>query len=168
MTPAPAPLPPEWVDRIIMRLQAHYGAEAYSDADRLAWGRGLASLSAHPSRIKDVLASLEPMPPDIEQFLALCMPPPKAATVQPKPRQAVPVGLAWAYGLKAREEAGHKLTAYLRYCWRHALKKAQAATLDDDADMIVEDRKLALTKQTEEQFKNRLQESLDNHESRVL
>jgi hypothetical protein len=142
------PMQADWVDAIFVRLGLAYGARFLAqyegmppDAVKTSWAHTLDGIGSRG--IAHALAHLNPdYPPNAMQFRALCMaapgladttkrlegPAPTAATVARVARAAEVLRKpkdprAWAHALKAREEAGEKLSQVQREAWRTALNR---------------------------------------------
>lgn len=137
-------LPDSWVESIFARLAVRYGAtwlRLWEGIDMAAvkadWAESLAGMSGES--IKHALACLPTdRPPTVGQFKALCL----GCPVDPTPRLPAPlakresidrakeIGIKvgavdpkrWAHLLRAREQAGDRLTQFQRDAWREALR----------------------------------------------
>lgn len=143
---------PAWIAAIFARMQIAYGnrfgaqyGAADDEAVRADWAKRLQFVSA--DRIRYALENLPPdHPPNAMQFVALCKAmrlepvralPNRLATTPPAHVQKrlgdVVAGLggafrpvhdprAWAYRLKAREEAGERLSEFQKDAWRRSVR----------------------------------------------
>lgn len=147
-------LPSRYVDEIFTRMLVRYGAQWMRQwpegvdmgAVKTDWARELDRVS--PESLGYALDNLPAdYPPNVAQFKALCisrpppdfkaLPPPKvnkelAAKVLKtiagtKPSVKKPG--EWAAALRAREEAGERLTPAQRAAWRGALEQAPVNTV---------------------------------------
>jgi hypothetical protein len=142
-----AAFPPEWVDAIFARLSLAYGVRFTQQWEGLnpehvkaAWCKEMQGITS-----RGIAYALQHLPgdfpPNAMQFRALCVaapqrndpvqalldgPKPTAATVA-RVRAAAEVlrkprdPRAWARALKAREEAGERLSPMQREAWRQSL-----------------------------------------------
>lgn len=145
----PELLPREWVDEIFKRLTIRFGTgftNKYAGLNmedvKVDWQRCLAGFQANPNAISYAFDHLSDASPNANHFRDLCrqapspkfdaLPAPTAAD-SPAQRQAISElvkrackapkdPLEWARSLKAREEAGERLTLYQRDIWRRALR----------------------------------------------
>lgn len=149
---------PAWIAAIFARLTVAYGerfkamyGEQPSATIKADWAKRLLHVSG--ARIRYALDNLPPdHPPNAMQFRALCMSmrlePIRAlenrlATTPPGHilerlgdtiaalGGASPMGKdprAWAYRLKAREEAGEKLTEFQKQAWRSSVRAPPAGS----------------------------------------
>lgn len=144
-------MPTEWVESLFARLSATYGNrfsrmwEAVdAEAVKSVWAETLGSID--PKSVRHALDNLPPTyPPTVMEFRALCLSSPVLAplpmlTADPiAPAEAARIAkaaksalamdgspTAWADRLRAREEAGERLTQAQRDMWRAALRRKTA------------------------------------------
>lgn len=142
--------PSDWTDRVLEHLSLVYGQRFLRqwqgmdpDKVRLMWHRQLMPLT--PRAIEYGLMHLPALPINAIEFKAICLgtPPAPAPRELPAPRadlerlretlQALKAPRQrdpreWAWKLKAREEAGERLTLAQRTMWRTALAPYGGAT----------------------------------------
>ena len=140
----PDALPVEWVHRIFAKLAVRYGQSFLRRWDGLDikavhadWAEQLARFQSRPDCIKYALDNLPAdKPPTVSEFRAICnaAPEPNVPRLE-SPKSAPPAEVvqaikaigspsdpkAWAYRLKARDEAGDVIPSYSRRCYREAL-----------------------------------------------
>lgn len=136
-------LPLPWVERIFDKLALAYGRDFIGRWDGLPlasvktdWGHELAGFENHPEAIKHALQHLPASKaPTVYEFRNLAASAPKMAAIElPPPPQdpeivkAIVNGLKasapsnphgmkeWAYRLRAKEDAGFKLSRYQASC----------------------------------------------------
>jgi hypothetical protein len=142
-------LPSGWVDRIFEKLTLVYGQAFLRrweqlDIDKVKadWGKELAGFLHNPDALAFAMQNLPPdaPPPTVLQFRHLAAQAPRkaAASTLPAPPPANPERMraelaklkrpdgefdpkAWAWKLRAREQAGERLTLAQREMWRAAL-----------------------------------------------
>jgi hypothetical protein len=142
------PLPPAWVDRLFGRLAIRYGQDwirLWEGLDLAAvkadWGQVLAGMH-RPEREHALRYGIENLPPDrpptAAQFKAICgrapetkplvlqAPPPSPEGVARVRQALADLGQpkdprAWAHALKARHEAGERLSMTQIDMYRSAL-----------------------------------------------
>ena len=144
----PDPLPRPWVDKIFQSITLRYGVgfmNRYAGLDiedvKGEWCRALSGFQDNPKAIAYALDHLGDSSPNATQFRDLCrlapsprfdaLPAPElvdspasraaAAAIARTAADSPADGLAWAKKLRAREEAGEKLTAFQREKWRLAI-----------------------------------------------
>jgi hypothetical protein len=152
-------LPAQWVDRIFAKMAVTYGNAWVRmwegvdvDAVKADWASSLGFYFGRPSAIAWGLEHLPAdKPPTVLQFRELCrsMPdePPKRIETS---KAADPAKVAeamkrlrkssvqrtsareWAYALKARDEAGERLSILQREMYRDALRGDIAIAVDED------------------------------------
>lgn len=119
---------------------------------KAVWGRELARLQEHPRSIAHALDNLPERPPNLVEFRQLCarapeIVPPALPAPKPDPRRLAEAfsqlgqvtrarmhrPKAWAWDLKAREDAGDvTLTPVQRAAWREALRPDLATTTEEN------------------------------------
>ncbi len=138
-------LPSRWTDALFSKLTLIYGHNFLRQWDgipietvKAEWAEELTGFQQSPNAIKHGLDNVNPdKPPNVLQFKALCLKAPQyhpKALPAPKADDAVVKAVVsaikkpqgrdpkhWAHSLKAREEAGDKLTQAQRDMWRAAL-----------------------------------------------
>lgn len=143
-------LPAAWVDRLFSRLSLRYGeafTRQYAGMDmatvKADWAECLGFMASRPDAIAYGLERLEEWPPHALRFKSLCLPalaetrqqlpalpappvdPAKAAAAVAVFKSALAERetdlRAWARRLRAREQAGERLTIAQRDAWREAL-----------------------------------------------
>lgn len=138
-------LPLSWVDRIFDKLMLTYGRDFTGRWDGLPmasvkndWAHELSGFEDHPEAIKHAFLTLNPAkPPTVLEFRNMAANAPKMAKIELPPppvdkvfRQSLIDKIqapkeggmkAWAYALKARDEAGEKLNANQIRCYKNAL-----------------------------------------------
>ena len=133
--------------------QAPEGADPARHVAELkaVWSRELGPLQRNPQAIAHALANLPERPPNLVEFRRLCagapqIVPPALPAPKPDPqrlaaalsrmaevaRQTRLNGKAWAWDLKAREEAGENLTPVQRRAWREVLRPEMSTTEGDE------------------------------------
>lgn len=147
-------LPEPWVDKLFQKLSVTYGQgfmRQYDGVDpadvKANWADELSAFQQSPEAIKYAIRHLPAdRAPTVLQFKDLCrrapdssfprlaaLPPPTQEPVDPvvaaKTLEAIrsKSGLdpkQWARELRAKEQAGLKLTLFQRRCWREALGEA--------------------------------------------
>lgn len=146
-------LPDSWVEKIFMKLSVAYGRDFLGRWEGLElslvkadWAHELSGYVDHPYALAYALDNMTASkPPTAKEFRAICnaCPAPKltaleAPAVKPSSEVMEKVSAVaanchsihprdWARKLKAREEAGDKLTRAQREMWREALKEAVSA-----------------------------------------
>ena len=141
-------LPLRWVEEIFNRLAVTYGSaflDRYAGQDltdiKTDWSARLAGLENAPSVIAYALQNLPARAPNVIEFTELCrraplpevkhLPAPVAdpalrerllAAIKPLDQGSSYDHKAWARRLKARHEAGDKLSAFQVQCYREALR----------------------------------------------
>jgi hypothetical protein len=151
-------LPESWINRLFDQLAVTYGAawaKTWEGVDphqvKGHWARELGGYTANPDALAYALEYLPPdKPPTVLQFRAICqrapsprvpqLPAPKADPQRvaqllsqiPKAQERDPK--AWAWALKARDEAGEPLTITQRRMYRVVTDRATREEPDSDAD----------------------------------
>lgn len=143
-------LPEAWVEKVFTKLSLVYGHQFLSRWDGLDlahvkadWAHELAAYQQAPQAIAFALENLPQKPPTVLEFRALCQRAPSRnaqqqrighdATPADPERVREAVGYLrgrlrqrdpreWAHNLKARHDAGQKLSPYQIACYRDALR----------------------------------------------
>lgn len=160
-------LPSAWVDRLFEKLVLVYGhafLRRWEGLDmakvKADWAHELRGYAQSPDAVRYALEHLpKDGPPTVLALRELCrefarrvpMTPPALPAPKPDPQRLAHtltrlgqfrVGerdlRAWAWALKAREEAGERLTPAQRSAWREALATALAPRYDDEPAAVAE------------------------------
>jgi hypothetical protein len=156
-------LPANWVSKIFDKLTLIYGREFKARWDGMSiedvksdWSHELSGFADKPESIAYALKNLPPdRPPTALQFRDLCRkaPPKVLSAISYKPSGAGidaaksisavitgnrPDPKAWARKLKAREEAGERLSPIQKGMWRESLQFYSPIETDNETEARLE------------------------------